>query len=589
MKKARRMMTFEIASAILLVSLLFGILLGKLFAMYLEKHTWTDLENAAQIIEWQLADIQDSDTLDSRLTQLSEKYDITILLAGKDGKLLSEYTYAEEGLTEKERALYQAEVEDYADQLTEPVRGEVNGDGTYFYLESNQAGEGYLFVGKERNSSIDGVSAWATSLSFLLMAFIIIMLFVFQIIKKYFIPVESALGAMRELTKGNYRARSYVGRNKEAGILNDSINQLARDMQEMKIAYDIQKDRLSTLIENMGSALLLIDDKGYINTVNRAYLDLFKVDEESCLSELYYKVIDREEVNALVEEIFMVEQKVKKQIVLTIGIERKNFEVYGAPIIGPKGEWKGIILVFHDITELKKLETVRKQFVANVSHELNTPVTSIKGFTETLIDGAKEDKSTLDHFLSIILKESNRLQALIKELLELSKVEQHGFQLDLQKVDIMPILRDTYEILEKKAAKKNIHFEIMDPKKTIICVTDSLRIQQVMINLVSNAISYTPPNGKVTISASEDEDKVYLKISDTGIGIAEKEFPRIFERFYRVDKDRSRESGGTGLGLAIVKHILEVHHGEITIDSKLNEGSTFTVMIPKNQSHVKGK
>ena len=589
MKKARRMMTFEIASAILIVALLFGLLLGKLFTLYLEKDTKNDLKDAAQIIEWQLIDLEDPVTLDTRLKQLSEKYDITIMLAGEDGKLLSGSAYDERGLTDEERALYQAELMDYAKHSSDPIYGEIREENLHYILDRNQAGEGYLLIGKERNTSVEGLSAWATSLSFLIIAFIIIMLFVFQIIKKYFIPVESALHAVGELTKGNYRARSYVGRNKEAGILNDSINKLARDMQEMKIAYDIQKDRLSTLIENMGSALLLIDDKGYINMVNRAYLNLFKVEEDDCLSELYYKVIDREEVNALIEEIFMVEQKVRKQIVLTIGLERKNFEVYGAPIIGPKGEWKGIILVFHDITELKNLETVRKQFVANVSHELNTPVTSIKGFTETLIDGAKEDRNTLDHFLSIILKESNRLQALIKELLELSKVEQHGFKLDLQKVDVVPVIKDTYEILEKKAAKKNIHLNMLDPKRPIICETDPFRIQQVIINLVSNAISYTPPNGKVTVTASEDEEKVYLKVSDTGIGIEEKEFPRIFERFYRVDKDRSRESGGTGLGLAIVKHILEAHHGEITIESKLNEGSTFTVMIPKNYFSGKGK
>ena len=589
MNKARRMMVVEIASAILIVSLLFAILLGKLFTMYLERDTKNDLKGAAQIIEWQLTDIEDSVILNSRLEQLSKKYGMTILLAGPDGNILSEFTDAEEGLTEEERALYQAEVKEYAGDSAEPAVGKLNSAGLYYYLDSNQAAGGYLLVGKERNPGIEGVSAMATSLSFLGIAFIIIMLFVFQIVKKYFMPVDSALHAVRELAKGNYRARSYVGRNKEAGMLNNSINQLARDLQEMKIAYDIQKDRLSTLIENMGSALVLIDDKGYINMVNRAYLNLFKVDEESFLSELYYKVIDSEKVNALIEEIFMVEQKVKKQIVLTIGLERKTFEVYGAPIIGPKGEWKGIILVFHDITELKDLERVRKQFVANVSHELNTPVTSIKGFTETLIDGAKEDKNTLDHFLSIILKESNRLQALIKELLELSKVEQHGFQLDFQKVNVMPVLLDTFEILEKKAAKKNICLEMVDPKKQIVCETDSFRLQQIIINLVSNAIAYTPPNGKVTVSASEDKDEVFIKVSDTGIGIDENEFPRIFERFYRVDKDRSRESGGTGLGLAIVKHILEAHHGKITVDSKLHEGSTFTVIIPKSQSSGKGK
>lgn len=589
MKKSRRMMTFEIASAILIISFLFGLLLGKVFTVYLERDTRNDLKNAAQVIEWQLADLEDTTELNSRLEVLSKELGISILLTDRDGEVLSDKRYVEEGTTGEELALYQAKLEEFGDHSAEPVFGELHDDGLFYYISPIQSDEGILLVGQEKNVIMGGLSIWTTSLSFLAVAFIVIMLFVFKIIKKYFMPVDSAYHAVQELTKGNYRARTYIGRNKEARLLNDSINQLARDMQEMKIAYDIQKDRLSTLIENMGSALLLIDDKGYINMVNRAYLNLFKENEEDYLSELYYKVIHREEVNALIEEIFMVEQKIKKQIVLTIGLERKNFEVYGAPIIGPKGEWKGIILVFHDITELKKLETVRKQFVANVSHELNTPVTSIKGFTETLIDGAKEDKDTLNHFLSIILKESNRLQALIKELLELSKVEQQGFQLDLQKVDIVPVLRDTYEILEKKAAKKNIQFVLNDPNQPIVCETDPFRIQQVIINLVSNAISYTPADGKVTISASEDVDKVYIKIADTGIGIDEEELPRIFERFYRVDKDRSRESGGTGLGLAIVKHILEAQHGEITIDSKLNEGSTFTVIIPKEQHTGKGK
>lgn len=589
MKKSRRMMTFEIASAILIISFLFGLLLGKVFTVYLERDTRNDLKNAAQVIEWQLADLEDKTELNSRLEVLSKELGISILLTDRDGEVLSDKRYVEEGTTGEELALYQAKLEEFGDHSAEPVFGELHDDGLFYYISPIQSDEGILLVGQEKNVIMGGLSIWTTSLSFLAVAFIVIMLFVFKIIKKYFMPVDSAYHAVQELTKGNYRARTYIGRNKEARLLNDSINQLARDMQEMKIAYDIQKDRLSTLIENMGSALLLIDDKGYINMVNRAYLNLFKENEEDYLSELYYKVIHREEVNALIEEIFMVEQKIKKQIVLTIGLERKNFEVYGAPIIGPKGEWKGIILVFHDITELKKLETVRKQFVANVSHELNTPVTSIKGFTETLIDGAKEDKDTLNHFLSIILKESNRLQALIKELLELSKVEQQGFQLDLQKVDIVPVLRDTYEILEKKAAKKNIQFVLNDLNQPIVCETDPFRIQQVIINLVSNAISYTPADGKVTISASEDVDKVYIKIADTGIGIDEEELPRIFERFYRVDKDRSRESGGTGLGLAIVKHILEAQHGEITIDSKLNEGSTFTVIIPKEQHTGKGK
>jgi two-component system phosphate regulon sensor histidine kinase PhoR len=354
----------------------------------------------------------------------------------------------------------------------------------------------------------------------------------------------------------------------------------------MTKAQEMQQDRLRTLIENMGSGLILIDGRGYVNLINRAYKETFHVEQSDYLYRLYYEALEHKEVVELVEEIFMTEVRVRKQLVLPLKIERRHFEVYGAPIIGTNDEWKGIVLVFHDITELKKLEQMRKDFVANVSHELKTPITSIKGFSETLLDGAMNDKETLKYFLSIILKESERLQSLIEDLLDLSKIERQGFKLNMDYVDIHELLEDILIIIEVKAKEKEIDLELLKAKRDLFIFGDNPRLKQIFINLINNALAYTPSGGKVSVTVQDAGDKVEITVSDTGIGMEEEEIPRIFERFYRVDKARSRNSGGTGLGLAIVKHLVEAHHGSITVASKVNSGTAFKVKLSKESKDL---
>ncbi|HZH60041.1 MAG TPA: ATP-binding protein, partial [Metabacillus sp.] len=320
---------------------------------------------------------------------------------------------------------------------------------------------------------------------------------------------------------------------------------------------------------------------GYINLVNRAYKELFEVDSASFLYQLYYDAFKHQEIIEIVEEIFMTEVKVRKQLHLPLNIERRHFEVYGAPIIGTNDEWKGIVLVFHDITELKKLEQMRKDFVANVSHELKTPITSIKGFSETLLDGALSDKQTAEYFLSIILKESDRLQTLIKDLLDLSKIEQQGFQLSIQPCDLREILDDISVILESKAKEKDIELTVTLPENLTYIEGDIYRLKQIFINLINNALTYTPQGGSVHVKVEKHDGYALVTVSDTGIGIKQEEIPRIFERFYRVDRARSRNSGGTGLGLAIVKHLVEAHKGQISVQSEVGKGTTFTVKLNK--------
>ncbi|WLR56099.1 ATP-binding protein [Mesobacillus subterraneus] len=442
--------------------------------------------------------------------------------------------------------------------------------------------EGYVFL----TTKIDELQKayrqiwWILTIS-LGMALMLIILLGTRITNRYTKPIESATNVAIELAKGNYRTRTYEDHIDETGMLSSSINILARNLQELMKLKESQQDRLTTLIENMGSGLILIDSRGFINLINKPYKEIFNVEASEYLYKLYYEVIDHEEITHMVEEIFMTEQKVRKQVVLPLEIERRHFEVYGVPIIGTNNVWKGILLVFHDITELKKLEQMRKDFVANVSHELKTPITSIKGFSETLLDGAMHDKATLEAFLEIILKESDRLQVLIQELLDLSKIEQHGFRLTNGIVDLVKETNEVIEILKGKAAQKDIMLNLSQYTEEAVIEGDPDRLKQVLINLVSNAITYTPNGGSVEISLTDQGNFVSVVVQDSGIGIEKSEIPRIFERFYRVDKARSRNSGGTGLGLAIVKHIIEAHKGHIEVDSRIGEGTTFTIKLFK--------
>ena len=238
-----------------------------------------------------------------------------------------------------------------------------------------------------------------------------------------------------------------------------------------------------------------------------------------------------------------------------------------------------MVLVLHDITNLKKLENLRREFVANVSHELKTPITSIKGFAETLLDGAMNDKQTLTDFLNIISKESDRIETLVFDLLELSHVEQQT-EIETEPVSLSEIAQSTIQNMQTIAEDKNISI-IDEIEPDIVIDANKDKVSQVAINLLSNAISYSLDSSQVIVKVYKDMNKRILEVQDFGMGISEEDQKHIFERFYRVDKARSRDSGGTGLGLSITKHIMEAHNGRINVFSKLNEGSTFRVTFLK--------
>jgi two-component system, OmpR family, phosphate regulon sensor histidine kinase PhoR len=245
----------------------------------------------------------------------------------------------------------------------------------------------------------------------------------------------------------------------------------------------------------------------------------------------------------------------------------------------------GTILVFHDITEIKRFEIMRSDLVANVSHELRTPLTAIRGYVETLLHSPPSDPADMQQFLTIVERHSERLSRLTEDLLTLSDLESGKARLNLQPVDAALLIQRVLEIFLDQAAKKKITLSQMIESSLPQILADFDRLQQLFINLIDNALKYTAPEGTITVSASRSTiaahiDAVEIAIADTGAGIAEKDLPRITERFYRVDKARSRELGGTGLGLAIVKHIAQAHKAELRIESALNRGTTVRVVFP---------
>ncbi len=589
MNNFRSRLLFALITLIVSVLLGLGILLGQMFKSFYLNTFNERMEKEANLVSIYVSEggLFYHPKLKEKMHNIEGALESRITIINHAGKIL----YDANGHKEYSKTIHEQHISTILNDYVNDKKSFhliVEEYDMYYYgvplLAADETVEGYIVL----SSPVDSLrkvnqQIWGLLISSLGVAFVVILFLGVRITSQYTKPIESATKVAIELAKGNFKARTYETDLDETSALNRSINILARNLQDMTKAHEMQHDRLRTLIENMGSGLILIDGRGYINLVNRAYKEMFDIETSNHLSHLYNEALPYKPVVSLIEEVFMKEEKVRRQLVLPLKIERRYFEVYGTPIIGTNSEWKGVVVVFHDITELKRLEQMRKDFVANVSHELKTPITSIKGFSETLLDGAMKDEKTLEYFLSIILKESDRLQELIQELLDLSKMEQQGFQLNYQPVNIVEILNEIMVLLGGKAENKDIKLSLTSGHQPMV-EGDSYRLKQVFLNLISNGITYTPSGGKVLIEVSELEDTIQVKISDTGIGIEKDEIPRIFERFYRVDKARSRNSGGTGLGLAIVKHLVEAHHGTLAVNSKVGEGTTFIVNLKRSIS-----
>jgi two-component system phosphate regulon sensor histidine kinase PhoR len=295
------------------------------------------------------------------------------------------------------------------------------------------------------------------------------------------------------------------------------------------------------------------------------------------------EVIRLSELKRCVVGALSSEEPVEKDLVL-YGEAERIVQARGTPLRDAEGKRIGVLVVLNDVTRLAKLENIRKDFVANVSHEIKTPITAIKGFVETLQEGRTQDQEEIRRFLEIIHRHVDRLEAIVEDLLTLSRMEKEAETegIPLEDHTVRDILARAVQACEDKAESKKIHLEI-DCREDLKARMDPQLLEQAVVNLIDNAINYSEEGKSVTIKALERAQEILIQVQDQGCGIERKHLDRVFERFYRVDKSRSRKLGGTGLGLAIVKHIVQSHGGRVSVESQLGVGSTFTLHLPRSK------
>lgn len=379
--------------------------------------------------------------------------------------------------------------------------------------------------------------------------------------------------------KGEFGKRIPVTSGDEVGELARVMNEMAVRIEGQLASISAEKNRLDTILRGMGEGVMVTDARGVVTLVNPAFRSQFAIRDEVEGRPL----IEITRHPALHDAFKLVmETKNERLEEITLPAEReKTLLTHWVPLL-ERGEVQGVVAVFHDITDLKRLERVRKDFVANVSHELRTPVAVIKGYAETLLAGPGEaSPEQTARFLDIIHRHTERLAELIADLLTLSELEAGGMALELAPLSIEGTVRHVANLLEQKARDKGITIAYEGIDDLPLVLADRRRVEQVLINLLDNAIKYTPGKGAITVSAADAGEMLRIAVTDTGIGIPPKDLPRLFERFYRADAARSREQGGTGLGLSIVKHIVQLHGGTVAVESTPGKGSSFSFTLKK--------
>ncbi len=438
---------------------------------------------------------------------------------------------------------------------------------SYFFLFG-------VFIGLAKLYNLNLISLW----------FFVILSFFFSLVLAW-ISYSSLINPLKEVTS---IAQSVAGENfeqympvfpqNEIGDLGRAIKCMAGRLKRITDHLAAERGRLQAIVSGMSDGVIIMDNWGRVILLNPVVEKLFRITNEASKGKNIIRVFRDDNLEKMLHESLVTGKSIKKRIQLSAP-DLRVFTVHVIPT-GTDGDSSEVVAILKNVSEKKKYEEMRSGFVANVSHELRTPLTSIRGFAETLLDGGCDDPANAEKFLLIINKEAERLSRLIDDLLHLSKIEQEGFVPNLEAFAIGDLIKLTSEIMSAKAMEKNLTLAQDTPETLPLVHADPDMIRQVLLNLIDNAINYTPAGGTIRISAGIENGHMKIDVQDNGIGIPPENVARLFERFYRVDKARSRDLGGTGLGLSIVKHIVEVHKGGLQVESKVGKGSTFSFLLP---------
>lgn len=447
--------------------------------------------------------------------------------------------------------------------------------------------DGFIRLSLSLKSVNEGVQkGWTLMAGGLAILFVVAAIVSYRVAAGLTSPIEKITKVAGRISRLDYDARVDMQRKDEIGELAKAINGMADSLQNQLKTIRDNEDLLQSVLDNMTSGILLVAADGSIALINPAAEEMLNVRSGELQGRSFHELKQYYELTKLIKE-GISEREVIHEERSVYRPEETIVHLDGVPTLGEDKSFKGMLFLLQDVTAIRRLENMRSEFVANVSHELKTPVAAVKGFSETLLSGGVKDEETARSFLKIIYDESERLNRLISDILDLSKIESKRSPMDYAPIHLDSFCASIIDTITTVAKKKRITLH-SDIQEELFVEADEDKLRQILINLLSNAVSYTPDGGKVELNVRDSQDaegfeKIIFKVSDTGIGIPKKDQPRIFERFYRVDKARSRSSGGTGLGLSIVKHLVELHHGEISVESELGIGTTFTVELPMLQ------
>jgi two-component system phosphate regulon sensor histidine kinase PhoR len=407
----------------------------------------------------------------------------------------------------------------------------------------------------------------------------------YRLAEKITRPIKEITYSAERISNGQFDKFININSKDEVGKLASSINNMASKLNETIISLQDKNVKLEAIMSSVVNGIIAIDGSEKVLFINSVAESILDIKERDVVGKHLLQVVRNNSIDNYLNTILREKKYYNTEITLD-GHSEKILKFYANPIKQTdKSDIKGIIITIQDITELRKLEKMRTEFVANVSHELKTPLTSIKGFVETLKMSDMENQQDNMRFLNIIEDEANRLYRLINDILSLSELEQKKAKIKKESINIEKSVIEVLSMLKGQSKEKNIETSMSIQEGLKSLIGDSDKIKQMLINLIENAIKYTPENGKVAVEAYNllDEDgreNIVIKVADNGIGIPKQHIPRLFERFYRVDKARSRKVGGTGLGLAIVKHVVILFNGKIEVNSEVGKGTEFRITIP---------
>ena len=390
---------------------------------------------------------------------------------------------------------------------------------------------------------------------------------------------EMKEGAQR-FAAGDLFYRMDGGSSEETGALAEAMNRMAEQFHDRLATVTSQRDELEAVLRGMMEAVLVVDEHERIVRVNRSAERLFHVDAKAVRGRTLLEAIRNNDLRRFVRKVLDSETPIEEGLTIP-GEPEVLLQAKGSFMKDGSGRPTGAVVVLNDMTRLRALEKIRKDFVANVSHELKTPVTSIKGFLETLSEGAIEDPENARRFLDIVIKQADRLGMIIEDLLSLSRIEQEAEKgsISLEAGSLAEVFEAVSKTCRDRAEEKAIALEWKCDPDLMAMINPTL-LEQALVNLIDNAVKYSEPGKSVTLSAERKDGEIAILVRDQGFGIPREHLGRVFERFYRLDKGRSREVGGTGLGLAIVKHIVNAHNGRIFVESIVGRGSTFSIRLP---------